>query len=156
MSVDAQGRVTVDPEAADLWIERDLATIAEPVEPPAAWRLTRESLARSGDPAESLLARLRSRSTSPLPGGVAALVKGACGAVPSLTLASLDVLVVPDAELLHELMDRPEVKLEIAGTIAPTVAVVRPGRRKALDKALAAIGVKTEAAWNPGPFSTKT
>lgn len=140
LTVDEDTVVHVDLAAADLGLPRHLRPYARQ-EAPDRWRLDR-ALAPRGR-SERVLGMLELRSQAPLPMPVVARVRAWCGELPAARAERVEVVQVA-ADVAAGLAALPEVAPHVRGVLPGGLLVVTDGRRKALVKALEALGVRVE------------
>lgn len=141
LDVAADGAVAVDADRADLLLDQALARFAEGAPGAPVRHLTAASVRASKWSADQILTWLERQALRGVPPGLALAIRGWRGALPALPLAAATVLQVQEPAIAEAILARPELAVNLAGTLAPTVLVVRPGRRAALVRALGALGI---------------
>lgn len=143
LDVGVDGTLSVVAAQADLLVEAELGAFAEGAPPR---RVTAASVRASRWSTAEILHRLEHRARAGVPSGLALAIRGWRGEVAPLPLAAATLLQVADPAIAEAILSRPDLAEHLAGAVAPTVLLVRQGRRAALQKALGALGIAVDDA----------
>jgi hypothetical protein len=134
--------IQINREQADLGIDQEIQGFAEKDSNRDLYKVSRESVVKSGLKAEQILNTLRSRSKKLIDEKLVVAIRGWCGEIRSLSLEELMLLRIEDESVVTGILDEREIRECIAGQLGFGLFVIKKDRVQELRNALGKVGIE--------------